>query len=732
MAIIHPRFPAIAQVGEHTIVQPCAGSRLLEDSNGTLLFGQPPEVLKGLLQHGTSRFDTLVLPDIREKGGAQTNSLEFPLYFFLFVSKGYAEGRRLNLVGEEADISQALRLLRFTLLGPTRDELTEWRTESGLKDEWLAVAIELALKDKQGKVIPVEDFFNAIPFVNGSAWVGDQQIKHIDTDVFEVSSTATTSRIDLNDDITIAPPYSVQPDYVPGGLVKLGIEVLGGASGFTPDEPCTGLALCYNGEYLLIDCIPYLDHHLFARGISKNQIGAIFLTHLHDDHAALVPLLLMPKRVEIITTVEIFNMAVEKIALSIGWTTDAVAEHLRLVEVTPGETLNYYGLTIDTHVTVHSIPTIGATFSAVHKGIERDLCIVGDNHSMTTVREMTKRGIVRQSTTSNLERLYADRFSLLVADGGAGAIHGDPADAMESNADRVIFVHVDELDTQFNTSFSLATSGKRYTVLEGDNSIYTSQINHYLTEWLGRPFPNRWMRSLLAEEEIRRYNADDVIIVQNASTQGFVYLILTGYCEVVRHDGEQLHRQAKLQAGDVVGEMAVITGSGTRNASVIAQTPVTLCVFAEETFRSFIRSEGFQDQLLSRWAMRPLIAAQPQFADLNSTVSDKLCQIGELKKVAPGESFKLTSDNWCLLASGEASLDGAGMHNEYDYGWRPLARDLAGTITSDTGCDLILFDRKLFERLRLESPLLNFQLRKLRIAQQEPDINWLLGKVSIN
>ena len=175
----------------------------------------------------------------------------------------------------------------------------------------------------------------------------------------------------------------------------------------------------------------------------------------------------------------------------------------------------------------------------------------------------------------------------------------------------------------------------------------------------GRPFPNRWMRSLLAEEEIRRYNADDVIIVQNASTQGFVYLILTGYCEVVRHDGEQLHRQAKLQAGDVVGEMAVITGSGTRNASVIAQTPVTLCVFAEETFRSFIRSEGFQDQLLSRWAMRPLIAAQPQFADLNSTVSDKLCQIGELKKVAPGESFKLTSDNWCLLASGEASLDGA-------------------------------------------------------------------------
>lgn len=111
------------------------------------------------------------------------------------------------------------------------------------------------------------------------------------------------------------------------------------------------------------------------------------------------------------------------------------------------------------------------------------------------------------------------------------------ADAIQSASDRVVFVHVEELANKFTTTFSLATSGKRYTIPEGDSAIYTSQINHYLTEWLGRPFPNRWMRSLLAEEEIRRYNADDVILVQDATTRGTVYLILTGYCDVVRHDG---------------------------------------------------------------------------------------------------------------------------------------------------------------------------------------------------
>ena len=43
------------------------------------LSGQPPEVLKGLLREGISSFDTLVLPDIREKNGSLLNNLEFPI-----------------------------------------------------------------------------------------------------------------------------------------------------------------------------------------------------------------------------------------------------------------------------------------------------------------------------------------------------------------------------------------------------------------------------------------------------------------------------------------------------------------------------------------------------------------------------------------------------------------------------------------------------------------------------
>lgn len=732
MAIQNPNIPPSAYTGNGTLIQPSMGSRLFEDESGTILIGQPPEVLKGLLLHGISSFDTLVLPDIKEKSGSLTNSLEFPLYFFLFVSKGLEQGRKLNLVGEAADISHALRLLRITLFGPTRDELDGWQTDRALADEWLAASDELALKDKYGEIIPIQDFFNIKPFKDGWVKLGEQTITHVDTDVFDIGHGGRATRIDLNEDAVISPPYKVEPDYVPGGLVKMGIEVLGGASGFTPTEPCTGLAFCYNGEYLLIDAIPFLDQHLFARGISKNQVAAVFLTHLHDDHSSLFPLMLMPHRVDLITSREIFNMAMEKIACGIGWTLNAVTEHFNLVEVTPGEKLNYFGLTIETHVTVHSIPTIGATFSTVNKGIEREVCVVGDNHSMSAVRDMTARGLIRESTTRNLERLYSDRFSLLVADGGAGAIHGDPADAIQSASDRVVFVHVEELANEFNTTFSLATSGKRYTILEGDSAIYTSQINHYLTEWLGRPFPNRWMRSLLAEEEIRRYNADDVILVQDATTRGYVYLILTGYCDVVRHDGLRLSKDAELQAGDILGEMAVITGSGTRNASVIAKTPVTLCVFSEATFKSFIVAEGFQDKLLLQWSLRPAISRQPQFRNMTSTVLEKLCQIAESKILHEGDSYELSEYTWCLLAGGEASLNGRSMYRDEDYGARPFAESNSGPVVSKEGCTLILFDARRLDRLRMRTPQLNYYLRKLRGEELNNQVPWRLGPVDIN
>jgi len=723
-------------MAEPQIITPAQGCRIVKDEAEVILFAQPPEVLKGLLREGVSRFDTLVLSDIREKNGSLMNNLEFPLYFFLFYSRGLAENRKINLVGDADAISQAVRLLRFTLMGPTPEELGKWHTEEGLKKEWLAVSEAISLKNDRGKVIPIEDFFNPVPFENNLAVAGGFAIERKAVDRYLVSNSGGDVEVDLNEDSEIYPTYDVPADYVPGGLTKMGIEVLGGASGFSTDEPCTGLALCYNGDYLLIDSIPFLDQHLFARGISKNQVSAVFLTHLHDDHCSMFPLMEMPQPVEVITTEEIFQMAMEKLSCHLGWAVTAVKEHFRLLKVRPGDTINYYGLTIEVHNTVHSIPTIGATFSTLHKGQFRDVCIVGDNQNMKSVRQMGEAGIVRQQTVDNLERIYRHGFHLLIADGGAGEIHGDPADALDSEADRVVFVHVDEVPEALTTTFSLASSGKRYTLLEGDSTIYTSQINHYLTLWLGQPFPNRWMRNLLAEQEIYRYNSEDVIIVQDASTHGYVYLILTGYCDVVRFHEGQREVVATLQAGDVIGEMAVLTGSGIRNASVVAKTPVTVCMFAEETFRNFIRYSGLQSTLENRWLLRPVIKLLPQFAALSSMVTDKISRVAEWQVVEGGKTLWLDETQMYIFVEGFGSIISEDGGEEKivageELGWCAYTENRAAEISASSDCGLIRIDAEKYLSLLKTTPQLNYHTRKRLIIEGSEDVDWLLGEVPV-
>jgi hypothetical protein len=715
---------------------PSSGCRIVTDDTEVILFAQPPEVLKGLLRKEIDSFDTLVLSDVREKTGALLNNLEFPLYFFLFVARGLSEKRRLNLVGSSESISHALRLLRFTLLGPTSAELDKWRTEESLKQEWLAVSEALAIKNDAGKPRRIDEFFNLIPYENNLAVAGNFVIERKGLDRYLVSSPGGDAYVDLNDEEPVLPPYPVQTDYVPGGLAKLGIEVLGGASGFSTDEPCTGLAMCYNGDYLLIDSIPFLDQQLFARGISRNQVSAVFLTHLHDDHCSMFPLMEMPHRVEVITTVEIFNMAMEKLSCSLGWTVEVVREHFELLPVKPGDTLNYYGLNIEVHTTVHSIPTIGATFSTTHKGLFRDVCVIGDNQNMAAVRGMGEEGLVRPETVDNLERLYKQGFHLLIADGGAGEIHGDPTDALQSGAERVVFVHVEQVPEVLQTTFSLASSGKRYTLLEGDDTIYSSLVNNYLSQWLGQPFPNRWMRNLLAEQEIYRYNTDDVIIVQDASTHGAVYLVLTGYCEVIRIDDGKREAIAMLQAGDIIGEMAILTGSGVRNASVVAKTPVTVCVFAEETFRNFIRYSGLQTLLENRWLLRPIVKLLPQFAELSSTVTDKISRVAEWQVVEAGNTRWLDDTHLHIFVEGFACIvnaDGSKekIVNGEELGWLPYGESRSVEMSATTNCGLITIEASTYQQLLKSTPQLNYQTRKRLTIEAGDDVDWLLGEVAI-
>lgn len=691
------------------VLTPATGAKLVRASGTNFLIGQPPEVLKGLLRARVDQIHALVLTDSRASDGSLLHNVEFMLYHFLFVSEGLKRGEKLALIGPSRLIADIKRLLKITLLGPDPEQLEAWHTESNQAAEWLDVSIATALKDQDGKPLTVDDLVSSHPFEANQIAFNGVMISHIDRDSYRFCAAEQVQEVSIDAD-SITPAYPLHLDYLAGRLNKFSVEVLGGASGFSPNEPCTGLALCYNGDYVLVDSIPFLDVHLRARGIAKSQISACFLTHIHDDHCSMLPLMLAPNRVEIITATEIFNMAMEKLALSLGWEESAVREHFIHVPTDPNTPLNYYGMLIEPHYTVHSIPTMGATFTSNIEGTKKRICIVGDNHSLAAIESLTESGEVQAQTRDKLTALYKESFDLLIADGGAGVLHGDPAEFVDAPSERVVFVHVDELPESFRATFSVASAGKSYSVIAGDDRLYVSLINHYLSQWMGESVPIKWLRSLIAGAKLEHYNRDDVILVQGDASNNKVYLLLTGYCDVVHQSSNQWNTVAELQAGDLMGEMAAITQVAERNASVIASTPVTIAVFSEEIFTSLTSDSSFRDGLLKRWQIRPHLKSQTQFSSLSSVVIEKLGHIANVCLLSVGEPLTDLESTWWILIEGEVTVNNQ-IVDHGSWGWHPFGANANETVICHREARFICFDRDALEALRLETPQLNYALR---------------------
>jgi len=204
----------------------------------------------------------------------------------------------------------------------------------------------------------------------------------------------------------------------------------------------------------------------------------------------------------------------------------------------------------------------------------------------------------------------------------------------------------------------------------------------------------------------------------------------------VRVKDDKRESVAMLQAGDIIGEMAVLTGSGIRNASVVARTPVTVCVFAEETFRNFIRYSGLQDMLENRWLLRPVIKLLPQFAELSSTVTDKISRIAEWKVVEGGKTLWLDDSHLYIFVEGFGSIIDADGGEEKivdgeELGWRPYTDGQAVEMTATTDCGLISVEASAYLQLLKTTPQLNYQTRKRLRAEGDDKVDWLLGEVDV-
>lgn len=600
------------------IIQLMPGSFYVSNGGNALLAGCPPEIIKIIRQRGLGAPATILLPDSPIAMGESQTAIEFPLYQHLFFS-GNKDKTPMILAGSRRRIRAATELLEITLMGPDESQMRDWGMEPEAAENLARETRWFHMKDEEGKHIPLEALLETKVFESEECDLGWIQIQRVKHDVFRLKCGEETEEVDLSVLVEQAPPYPVTTDLTVSTLVKMGIEVLGGATGFSSAQASSGMALCYNGNYILIDAISYLNYHLKARGIARNQIHSIFLTHIHDDHCNIASLLQYNRKIRVLTTPLIFHMMLKKLSLTMDRPVDRLRAYFDFLPLTPGEKTEFFGLKILPHWPSHSIPTIGAQFSTVHNGVTYHMIYTSDNQSLTDIKNMQKTGVIDGERYSEIADLYSMRTHLLIADGGEGVMHGDPSDARNSEAERIVFLHLEQLPEEFHAQYTVASSGKRFPILRGETDYNLTRTIEYLMEYFPE-MPPIWISNLLANQQVSSFNAGDIIIRQGSKSDTHVYMILTGYAQVIQHDGKKKNYLAQMEAGELIGEMSIITGKGQRNASVVALSPVTVCAFSESAFHGYIRHQRYENKLRTMWQNRELLQNFPYLRPLQQPV----------------------------------------------------------------------------------------------------------------
>ncbi len=480
------------------------GSFYVSDGANALLAGCPPEIVKVIRQRGLTAPGAILLPDKPIAMGESQTAVEFPLYQHLFFNS--KEKRKpLQLLGSRRRVRAAEDLLELTLVGPDESQMRDWGMEPEAAENLARETRWFHLKDEDGKPIPLGALVESRDLEGDGCDLGWIKIRRLESNVFRMTCGDATEDIDLTVREEQEPPYPVSTDLTVSTLVKMGVEVLGGATGFSAAQASSGVALCYNGNYILIDAIPYLNFHLRARGIARNQIHSIFLTHIHDDHCNLVSLLQYNRKIRILTTPVIYHMTLKKLSLMMDRPVDRLRAYFDFEPLTPGEETDFFGLRILPHYTSHSIPTIEAQFSTVQNGATYHMIYTGDNQSLSDIKQMQKTGVIDGERYNEIAELYNMRSHLLIADGGEGVLHGDPADALNSEAERIVFLHLDQLSDEFHAQFTVASSGKRFPILRGDTVYNLTRTIEYLMEFFPE-MPPIWISNLLANQQVHSFN----------------------------------------------------------------------------------------------------------------------------------------------------------------------------------------------------------------------------------
>jgi len=572
---------------------------IVQTTMGAILVNSPPETLKYLLAEGLSIPKFVLLPPDVQVGqylgssgfvhmGINYASVEFLLYANYFLNGGH---QTFIITVTESQKRRMAQILQETISGPA--DPTEYFPHPWVQRECAAMSHYPPL----GRATRPDDLAVIRSLEKDGGVLGGQVEIRLEGEVYvfleEDQEIARVSTIidETPMPLMLAPPRPLQRQ-------EITLQFIGGSDGFDP-EGITTCFLAYFGATgkdtaTLFDVAAYLRVRLGNLGISAHQISEVFISHVHEDHIAGLPELLLVggNRVRLITSKTIYRSLLRVLEAMLDLPQNEIAALFDFYPLEPEQPLQIDGKKFEAIYAIHTIPTLAVRVNGLYYS--------GDmRYDENWFDELVKRGILSPARRQELIE-FARNVSILVQDAGGGEIHTsvtpEVLDALTRKSKQVILTHTPKRmqrlpaaqeawkDVVFAEHGMVAAVGQKIQGTDEAEKLETiSACPLYARLSISE-------RSLLAQDvTVETFEAGTVILESGSTCNGATYIVHKGLAEIWQ-GGKRIQVVGR---GTSIGERCALMEepSGSR---VIAHGNLRLLRLAPDTFQTVARRLGLR------------------------------------------------------------------------------------------------------------------------------------------
>jgi CRP-like cAMP-binding protein/ribonuclease BN (tRNA processing enzyme) len=609
---------------------------------GNVLVNCPPETLKYLLAADLAPPATILLPPDLPPGselgssGFVRRGINYASVEFLLYSNFFVKGRKARLITvTEAQAGRLRAILEETISGPARSE--EYGPYAWVQAECAAVAVYPPL----GRAPRYDDMAEIVSLERGGGELGgatvelEQQAFVFREDGIEVARVGTAIR-SMAAPLTLAPPRPLHRQ-------ELTLQFIGGSDGFDP----TGITTCFlaylgttvQTQATLFDAAAYVLMRLGNLGVSPSHVAEVVLSHLHEDHLAGLPELILmgSHRVRLVTSEIIYRSLLRVLSAMLALPEQDVRALFDYFPLNPGTPLELEGRRFEAIYAIHSIPTLAVRVNGV--------CYSGDmRYDEEWFAELVERGVLSPERRDELVR-FAEGASVLVQDVGGGAIHSTLTprllQALTAKSQRLVLAHTSthllpDDGTALAERVEFAGSGHVVglgAVLPDDRQIEIAETIAACPLFARLPASERL--ALASAAEVVTWSNGTTILREGDPSDGCAYIVHSGLAEV-RLRGARVR---VLGRGSSIGERGAILGD-TRSSTIVAQGELQLLKLSPEVFRPVAR----QLKLGAAFTRADWLARTPVLRELPWASLLDLALDLQPRKLAAGEQLFAVGD----------------------------------------------------------------------------------------